>query len=234
MSKYGFRAFCPKAVLFDMDGVLYDSMPLHARSWHDVMQFFGIAMRPEQAYEYEGMRGVETIRLLAKQQWGRDISAATAEEMYRKKTELFASCQPANMMSGIMNVMDKCRAHDLTVGVVTGSGQPSLLRRIENDFHGFISTDHIVTSFDVTHGKPSPEPYLQGLKKLGVMPYEAIVVENAPLGVRSAKAAQIFTVAVNTGPLADELLANEGADLIFRNMHDFADSFSEIIRCSVL
>ena len=72
----------------------------------------------------------------------------------------------------------------------------------------------MVTAFDVTQGKPFPEPYLKALKKSGVQPWEAIVVENAPLGVKSASDAGLFTVAVNTGPLHSSVLANEGANIV--------------------
>ena len=66
--------------------------------------------------------------------------------------------------------------------------------------------------------------------KAGVKPWEAIVVENAPLGVRAAQSAKIFTVAVNTGPLPDKMLADEGADLIFDRMTDFRDQWEEVMR----
>ena len=80
--KHGFRQFCPKAVLFDMDGVIYNSMPNHAYSWHKAMASFDIDMTPEEAYLYEGMRGVETIKLKARQQWQRELSDEEAQRMY--------------------------------------------------------------------------------------------------------------------------------------------------------
>ena len=92
MKKHGLEAFTPKAVLFDMDGVLYDSMPNHAKSWHESMAKFGLDMAPEEAYTYEGMRGVETIKLLAKRQWGRDLTDDEAAKMYEKKSEAFRAC----------------------------------------------------------------------------------------------------------------------------------------------
>ena len=64
LEKHGFGTFAPKAVLFDMDGVLYDSMSHHARAWHESMRHYGRAMTEEEAYEHEGMRGVETIQKL--------------------------------------------------------------------------------------------------------------------------------------------------------------------------
>ena len=69
LERHGFGQFSPKAVLFDMDGVIYDSMPNHAVSWHDAMKDFGLDMPYEGAYQYEGMRGVETIKTLARAQW---------------------------------------------------------------------------------------------------------------------------------------------------------------------
>lgn len=105
--------------------------------------------------------------------------------------------------------------------VVTGSGQASLLDRLNQHFPGMFQHDLMVTAFDVKYGKPNPEPYLMALKKAGIQPNEAIVVENAPLGVQAGVSAGIFTVAVNTGPLPDEALLNEGANLLFPSMAAF-------------
>ena len=90
----------------------------------------------------------------------------------------------------------------------------------------------MVTAFDVKYGKPNPEPYLMGLQKAGVKPNEAIVVENAPLGVRAGVAAGIFTVALNTGPLHDEALTSEGANLLFPSMNDFEANWEEFFQAT--
>ena len=63
-----------------------------------------------------------------------------------------------------------------------------------------------------------------GLEKAGVKPWEAIVVENAPLGVQAGVAADVFTIAVNTGPLKDEVLLNAGADLLYPSMSALSES----------
>ena len=78
LKKHGFEAFTPKAVLFDMDGVLYNSMPNHAVAWHNAMAKFGIEMTHEDAYATEGQRGVDTIRQMVKLQQGRNISQEEA------------------------------------------------------------------------------------------------------------------------------------------------------------
>ena len=80
--KNGFGEFCPKAVLFDMDGVLYNSMPNHAVAWEESMKKFGIAMTKADAYATEGARGIDTIRHFVKKQKGIDISLEEAQKMY--------------------------------------------------------------------------------------------------------------------------------------------------------
>jgi beta-phosphoglucomutase-like phosphatase (HAD superfamily) len=86
----------------------------------------------------------------------------------------------------------------------------------------------MVTAFDVKHGKPHPEPYLMGLEKAGVSASEAIVIENAPLGVEAAHAAGIYTIAVNTGPLSPKVLLDAGADIVLPREGGFAQAL-EII-----
>ena len=112
----------------------------------------------------------------------------------------------------------------LTIAVVTGSGQQSLLQRLEDNYPGIFRPELIVSSKDVRHGKPNPEPYLLGLERTGLKPWEAIVVENAPLGVQAAVAAGIFTIAVNTGPLPESVLLQSGADLLFPSMTALAEA----------
>lgn len=225
-----FEEFNPKAVLFDMDGVLYDSMPNHAYSWHTSMKEFGIDMPESAAYKYEGMRGVETIKLMCKEQWGREISDEESQHMYDEKSRIFATRPTAPIMEGVLELQYKIKANGLKIVVVTGSGQHSLLAKLIDDFKGLVSKDLLVSSFDVKRGKPNPEPYLMGLSKAGVEPWEAIVVENAPLGVRAAVAAHIFTIAVNTGPLPNKMLTDEGASIVFDRMTDFRDNWEQLYR----
>jgi HAD superfamily hydrolase (TIGR01509 family) len=230
LEKHGFEALRPKAVLFDMDGVLYDSMPHHAIAWQRSMAVFGIQMTIDDAYATEGARGVDTIRMMVKRQQGRDIDEAEAQRMYDEKTRQFHALPETHIMPGIPELMAKIHADGLTIGVVTGSGQRPLINRLLKDFGEYLTEDHIVTAYDVKHGKPNPDPYLMGLQKCGnLKPYEAFVVENAPLGVKAGVSAQIFTIAVNTGPLPNKVLMDCGANLIFEKMPDLAEDWQRIM-----
>ena len=222
----GFDSFQPQAVLFDMDGVLYDSMPNHARCWQEAMAKFGLKMTAADVYATEGMRGVETIRLMVKAQQGRDISEDEAQMMYDEKARLFGLLPKAPIMNGVLGLMEKIKTAGMRIVVVTGSGQRPLIERLQHDFKGFVTADKIVSAYDVTRGKPAPDPYLMGLQKAGnLQPWQGIVVENAPMGVRAGVAAKIFTIAVNSGPLPNATLAGEGANIVFDRMTQLRDTW---------
>jgi len=233
LERNGFEALSLKAVLFDMDGVLYDSMPNHAVAWQQSMETFGISMSAADAYATEGARGVDTIRAMVARQQGRTISEEEAQRMYDVKTAIFHSLPEAPVMPGIRSLMAQIKACGVSMGVVTGSGQRPLIRRLLSDFGEYIEERCITTAYDVKRGKPNADPYLAGLRKAGgLQPWEALVVENAPLGIRAGVAAKIFTVAVNTGPLPNQTLLDGNADLLFPTMSDFSsrwtDFFSDI------
>ena len=231
LERHGFEALSPKAVLFDMDGVLYDSMPNHAIAWQQSMAQFGITMTADDAYATEGARGVDTIRKRVMRQQGREIDEAEAQRMYDVKSHIFHELPEAPVMPGVLELMRQIQDAGIQIGVVTGSGQKPLIQRILKDFGSFVDETHITTAYDVKQGKPHPDPYLMGLQKAGgLKPWEAVVVENAPLGIRAGVAAKIFTIGVYTGPLPDQTLLDAGADLLFPSITELCESWETIIR----
>ena len=228
-NKQAEQPFAPKVVLFDMDGVLYDSMPNHAKAWQRAMTEFGIVFTAEDAYATEGARGVDTVRKYAKDQLGKELTEDEAAEMYQLKAHYFHEMPTTNIFDGVKELMLKIQNSGLKIGIVTGSGQRQLINRLLSDFKDFINETQITTAFDVKRGKPNPDPYLIGLQKAGnFAPHEGIVVENAPLGVRAGVAAGCFTVAINSGPLPDTALLNEGADVLFETIRAFSDSWEQL------
>lgn len=217
-----------KAVLFDMDGVLYDSMPNHAKAWSTAVTEFGLSMSPHEAYLHEGRTGHGTINILAQRHWGRNATTEEMERIYAAKSALFNTCPEPQPMPGAAQLLQSIRSLGLTIVLVTGSAQHSLLTRLAHDFPGIFSAERMVTAFDVKHGKPHPEPYLMGLEKAAVSASEALVIENAPLGVEAAHAAGIYTIAVNTGPLSPKVLLDAGADIVLPREGGFAQAL-EII-----
>ena len=211
-----------------MDGVLYHSMPHHAQAWKETVDGLGIASTEEDFYMLEGRTGSTTIDFLYERAGRGKISDVEKESIYTRKATRFHELNDGCMMSGAKCLLEKIKAAGLSVSVVTGSGQPALLAKLKQDYLGLIDPNKTVSAFDVKIGKPHPEPYLMGLAAWGVTPDEAIVVENAPLGVESAKAAGIFTIAVNTGPLNDSILLSAGADRLYHTMQQLADHWGEV------
>ena len=216
-----------KAVLFDMDGVLFDSMPNHAYAWSHAMTEYGLQMTREEVYMNEGRTGSGTINMLAQRFWGRDATEEEKQLIYEAKSKVFNSLPEAKPRPGALETLQAVKTKGLKIVLVTGSAQTSLLEKLERSYPGFFHQELMVTGFDVKLGKPYPEPYLKGLQKAGIKPEEGIVVENAPLGVQAGHAAGIFTIAANTGPLADEVLKNAGADIVLPGMMDVARFFSD-------
>lgn len=208
-----------------MDGVLFNSMPYHAEAWHQAMKLYGMNLSREEAYLHEGRTGAGTINIVSLRDRGIEATPEEIEDIYATKSRLFNQNPPAEPMRGAWEVLQQVKDDGLKRVIVTGSGQLSLLDRLNTHFPGMFARELMVTAFDVKFGKPHPEPYLMALQKVGVSTDEAIVVENAPLGVRAAKAAGLFTVAVNTGPLPESALTDEGADILFPSMQDFANKW---------
>lgn len=217
-----------KAVLFDMDGVLFNSMPYHSEAWHTVMKRHGLDLSCEEAYLHEGRTGAATINIVYQRQYGQDATPELIERIYAEKSAEFNKFPQPEPMPGVWEVLQKIKSEGITPILVTGSGQHSLLDRLAPHFPGMFDKGHMVTAFDVKYGKPNPEPYLMGLEKAGVKADEALVVENAPIGVQAGVAAGIFTIAANTGPLDGQVLLDAGANLLFPSMQAFCDNWEEL------
>lgn len=209
----------PKAVFFDQDGVLFNSMPFHAQSWEMAMNENGLPFTKNQTYRNEGRTGASVINEAYRLIHGVDAPQEVIEAVYAAKSKHFNDLTGGKLpelIPGIRDVLVFLRSKEIQCWVVTGSGQRSLIDNLRNTFPDTFTG--IITSFDVTHGKPDPEPYLKALDRSGFQREECMVVENAPLGVRAAKAAGLFCCAVNTGPLPDSDLSDEGADIVLPNM----------------
>lgn len=201
-----------------MDGVLYDSMPLHAKAWRQMTLEMGMDIPEDEFYQYEGMTGVATIALLADKYLGTTVGVEEAKSWYQKKADYFYSHGQANPMPGAYEALSVLKNSEIRCILVTGSGQTSLINKLEVDYPGVFCRDKMVTSANVTHGKPHPEPFLKAVEMAGVDTKECIAIDNAPLGVESAHRAGIYTIGVKTGPLPKQMLYNAGADKVVEGM----------------
>ena len=207
-----------KAVFFDQDGVLYNSMPYHAKSWAWAMTKHGMPYTEIECYRNEGRTSTGVIQEHHQRIFGTPASQELIEAVYKDKSNMFTEMTGGfpGIIPNVDKVLQYLHEQGIQCWVVTGSGQRNLINALNETFDNVFSG--IISSFDVQKGKPDPEPYLKAWEKSGFRKDECMVVENAPLGVRAAKAAGLFTVAVNTGPLDNQLLWDEKADIVLPNM----------------
>lgn len=175
-----------EAVLFDLDGVLVDSGAAVARVWRNWAAACGVdaARILDVAH---GRRTVETIRLVAPD-LDAELEAAELERIEAGDLEGVLEAEGARRLLSALPPE--------AWNVVTSGTR--LLARSRMEHVGLTLPERAVTADGVQRGKPHPEPYLRGAKILGVLPEACVAIEDAPSGVRAAKAASMRVVAVAT------------------------------------
>ncbi len=213
-----------RAALIDMDGTLYDSMPRHSAAWKRLADEQGWRYGENDFFMHEGRTGRDTIRIYNPQ-----ATPEETERLYHLKTQYFNRLPPVDPMPGAKRMLDELARAGISRVLVTGSAQNSLLNRLDRDFPGAFDPTMRITARDVLNGKPNPEPFLSAMFLAQVWPAQAMVIENAPLGVRAGHDSGAFTVAVNTGPIPASALLEAGADVVFGSMPEFAEALPELL-----
>ena len=214
------KALTVKAVLFDMDGVITNTMPDHCRAWRQVFLEEGLRISRLEIYQREGQRGKVSVReLLAAH--GQSFGRAKIEQMLSRKEQLFQAQVRQKFIPGARKFLKDLHRHGIPLALVTGTSRPELRKILPDHLLGLFSV--VVTGNDVRHGKPHPQPYSRALKRLPVSPDHAVAIENAPLGIQSAKAAGLRCLAITTSLPAEYL---SDADMIFPSMMSLRTAWS--------
>ncbi len=218
-----------KCFFFDMDGVLFNSMPHHAEAWEEVMSKYELPFSAYDTYLQEGRTGESVITECYLKKYGVKPTKEYITKLYAEKSQRFEEKGAVEAIAGVSEVLRYLHAQGKEIWIVTGSGQLSLFDCLNTFFPDIFARERMITAFDVTKGKPDPEPYLKAWEKSGYKKEECCVIENAPLGVRSAKAAGLTTIAVNTGILQREDLEREKADYVLDNMQQLLNLLPTIL-----
>jgi beta-phosphoglucomutase len=212
------------AILFDMDGVIVDSMRFHAAAWKQVLGNYGLAVKDLDIYLREGMSGRESVEEIFFE-YGQPFPDDKAfQELIVKKHALFESNHIV-LFPCVEAILALIKGNNILTGLVTGS----LKRSVDHLLNpGVLSQFNVViTAEDVLKGKPDPEPYMRAIERLGVKPELSLIIENAPMGIRSAKSAGITCYALET-TLPGRYLKE--ADKIVRDHR----SLFELLKSSIL
>jgi beta-phosphoglucomutase len=206
-----------KAILFDMDGVIINSMKYHAISWVNIFKRYGIIMAQQEIYRKEGIKPSELIRETFKKN-DIPLNEEKLNKIHDEKIKYYWDNFSPKPFEGIGNLLGKLKKK-YKLAIVSGSPKVNVEKKL-NKFDLKNYFDVIIHSDLVSQGKPHPMSFEKAYQELNLKPDECICIENAPYGIRSSKKAGIYTIAI-TSTLEKQTLLDAGADLT-------VDTYSEI------
>lgn len=183
------------AVLFDLDGVIIDSMPYHFFAWYEALKKYGITVNTQDIYEHEGEKWDSTLQTLAKQS-GQKLTDQTALKIFQYRQKIFHKIFKCHLMPGLPELIAELKNKGYRLGIVSGTPSTDIKKLLPPKLLKLF--DCLVGGDTVAQGKPAPEPYRQAAQLLGLTPEKCLAIENSPLGIASAKSAGCFCLAVTT------------------------------------
>jgi beta-phosphoglucomutase len=208
-----------QACIFDFDGVIIDSEPLHARAKQITLDNFRVKYPPTLFVDFKGRPDKAFFQFVED---NLVIGDVTAVEMDAYKRQVYLKLfEDVPLVTGVRDFVYLARRTFKKVGLAT-SATPRDFSLAERKYQLRDWFDVIITGGDTTMHKPDPEPYLKAMSMLGVTGPETLVIEDSPNGIWSAKSADCTVVAITTAFQSNEL-SLAGADMVVA-------SFAEIER----
>lgn len=205
------------AVLFDMDGVIVDSMPYHFIAWYEALRSVGIRVSMQDVFLKEGERWDVTLSsLLRRRKLAADTQAMRA--LFNLRKQAFRRVFRRFIFPGCEELLVCLSAKGYRLGLVTGTPLEEVRSILPARIRRLFSV--MVTGTMVKRGKPCPDPYLKAAQLLAVPPAACAVIENAPLGITAARRAGMRCIALPTSLPAEFL----------RHAHVVARDFNDISR----
>ena len=180
-----------KAYLFDCDGTIVDSMPLHYVAWRTVLAEWNCEFGEQTFYAWGGMQVAEIISTLNV----RDGLTMPVDEISKRKESLYFEILPAlKAVPEVLEHIEFSHGH-IPFAVVSGSTRDSVTASL--DLLGLLDKfETLVCAEDYERSKPDPEPFLIAAKRLGVRPKDCLVFEDTEMGIQSATAAGMASVRI--------------------------------------
>jgi haloacid dehalogenase superfamily, subfamily IA, variant 3 with third motif having DD or ED len=203
-----------KAILFDLDGVIVDTLHFHFLAWQEMFRRWGGEVQELTVLLHEGRSSREILPLLIEEA-GIEIPEDQRHDFIETKRAYYRSIVDVQFYPEAKESLLKLHKWGYTLALVTACAKKNMNHALsENELKLF---DVIITGDDIPRAKPNPDPYEIARKKLGLEKDECLVVENAPLGIESGKNAGIKVAAIAT-TLPKEYL--KGADYYLNTLKD--------------
>ncbi|GET29145.1 HAD family phosphatase [Prolixibacter sp. SD074] len=221
--------FAPMGLIFDMDGVIIDSNPLHKKAWRTVFGREGISITEEDFTNFIfGTTGDSAIRILMKREMAQeevDSFNQAVDAEYRSMVKRMDGVEP---VEGLRNFLEQLRSAGYRIVVAT-SAPTKNVDMVMDKLQLREYFEFIIDRARVTHGKPHPEIYLATLEQMGMPASQCVVFEDSLAGIRAAVGAGIKVIGVTTSHSDDEL-RKAGAILTISNFDEMsAEHISTLI-----
>ncbi|SEJ40536.1 haloacid dehalogenase superfamily, subfamily IA, variant 3 with third motif having DD or ED/haloacid dehalogenase superfamily, subfamily IA, variant 1 with third motif having Dx(3-4)D or Dx(3-4)E [Propionispira arboris] len=182
-----------KAFIFDMDGVIIDSEPLHNEGILKTLSYFKVSFEPENLEQYAG---TTTAFLFNKIVEERNLQLSIDEMVAYKDQYIIKGIREMNLVPipGILDLLSALKVREIPLAIASSSAFPVIDAVVEK-FQLSNQFDIIMSGESLPQSKPDPTIYLLTAKQLGVNPVDCVVLEDASLGVQAAKAAKMFCIA---------------------------------------
>lgn len=183
-----------KAVVFDMDGVLFDTETLCQDSWMAIAEERGLPGMAEIFPQCIGLNANDSKQVVLRA-YGQDF----AYEEFRQQASVwfwdYIEKNGLPVMPGVREILEWLKEHNWKVGLASSTRRSSVENHLEQaGLRDYFQT--VVTGDMVEHSKPQPDIYLMACRELGVAPEEAFAIEDSPNGIRSAHAARMTPLMV--------------------------------------
>ena len=203
-----------KAILFDLDGVIVDTLHFHFLAWNEMFHRWGGEVKELTVLIHEGRSSREILPLLIEEA-GIEIPEDKRHDFIETKRAYYRSIVDVKFYPQAKETLLKLHKEGYSLALVTACARKNMNHALsENELKLF---DVIITGDDIPRAKPNPDPYEIARKKLGLKKDECLIVENAPLGIESGKNAGIKVAAIAT-TLPKEYL--KGADYYLNTLND--------------
>ena len=177
--------------IFDCDGTIADTMPIHYRAWCRAMEEFGGRFPEDLFYQLGGMPTAEIVRVL-NQKFGLTLEVEVV--VHRKERWYLES---VHEVLPVMPVLEIARGmHGVKPLAIASGGHRAMVEATLKAIDSMDMFDAIVCAEDYERGKPFPDPFLEAARRIGVPPQDCLVFEDSPTGVEAAKAAGMHFVFV--------------------------------------
>jgi beta-phosphoglucomutase len=213
-----------KAILFDLDGVIVDSLYNHYLAWQNMFEALGGSVSLQTVLLHEGRNSFEILPTLMKES-GVNIPEEQWKPLIEKKREYFRSIAQLKYYPNAFETIAEVRKRGYKTALVTACARKNMENFVNAERQMLF--DVIISGDDVERSKPNPDPYLKAERLLKINTDECVVVENAPLGIEAAKNAGMICIAVES-TLGREFL--QSADFIINEIQDLTGFFPEMKR----